>query len=320
MCIRDRLKLYADRMAGEGHAFGPEDPWQRELEDSFPFVETPDQERAIRDIKADMEKPVPMDRLVYGDVGFGKTEVAVRAAFKAVMDGKQVAVLVPTTVLAQQHQRTFAERFAAFPVRLESLSRFRSPAEQKQVLEKLATGEVDVVIGTHRLLQDDVRPADLGLVIVDEEHRFGVAQKERLKALRRSVDVITLTATPIPRTLQMSLSGIRDLSIMDTPIEERYAVITSVGPYDEELVREAVRRELAREGQVFFVHNRVRSIERAAKRLHELVPEARIAVGHGQMKEGRLAAVMDDFIAGCGQDGDRNGQQEKNHQRRAREN
>ncbi|MEW6553649.1 MAG: transcription-repair coupling factor [Actinomycetota bacterium] len=294
----DLLGLYADRMAGEGHAFGPDDPWQRELESSFPYAETPDQERAIRDVKRDMEKARPMDRLVYGDVGFGKTEVAVRAAFKAVMDGKQVAVLVPTTVLAQQHQRTFAERFASFPVRLESLSRFRSPREQKEVLEKLATGEVDVVIGTHRLLQDDVRPANLGLVIVDEEHRFGVAQKERLKALRRSVDVLTLTATPIPRTLQMSLSGIRDLSIMDTPIEERYAVITSVGPYDDELVREAVRRELAREGQVFFVHNRVRSIERTAKRLHELVPEARIVVGHGQMKEGRLAAVMDDFIAG----------------------
>jgi transcription-repair coupling factor (superfamily II helicase) len=294
----DLLKLYADRMAGEGYAFGPDDPWQRELELSFPFTETPHQERAIREVKEDMEKPVPMDRLVYGDVGFGKTEVAVRAAFKAVMGGKQVVVLVPTTVLAQQHQRTFAERFAAFPVRLESLSRFRSPAEQRQVLEQVATGEVDVVIGTHRLLQDDVKPADLGLVIVDEEHRFGVAQKERLKALRRSVDVLTLTATPIPRTLQMSLSGIRDLSVIDTPIEERYAVITSVGPYDEELVREAIRRELAREGQVFFVHNRVHSIERAARRVRDLVPEARVVVGHGQMKENRLAAVMDDFIAG----------------------
>jgi len=294
----DLLGLYADRMAGEGHAFGPDELWQRELELSFPYAETPDQEKAIRDVKQDMEKPLPMDRLVYGDVGFGKTEVAVRAAFKAVMDGKQVAVLVPTTVLAQQHQRTFAERFASFPVRLESLSRFRSPGEQREVLEKLASGEVDVVIGTHRLLQDDVKPANLGLVIVDEEHRFGVAQKERLKALRRSVDVLTLTATPIPRTLQMSLSGIRDLSIMDTPIEERYAVITSVSPYDEELVREAVRRELSREGQVFFVHNRVRSIDRAAKRLHELVPEARIVVGHGQMKENRLVAVMDDFISG----------------------
>ncbi len=294
----DLLKLYADRMAGEGHAFAPDDPWQRELEESFPFAETPDQERAVREVKEDMEKPVPMDRLVYGDVGFGKTEVAVRAAFKAVMGGKQVAVLVPTTVLAQQHERTFAQRFSAFPVRIESLSRFRSGAEQREVLEGLATGEVDVVIGTHRLLQDDVKTADLGLVVVDEEHRFGVAQKERLKALRRRVDVLTLTATPIPRTLQMSLSGIRDLSVMDIPIEDRHAVITSVGPYDEELVREAVRRELAREGQVFFVHNRVHSIERAARRVRELVPEARVAVGHGQMKEGRLAKVMEDFVAG----------------------
>lgn len=294
----DLLGLYAGRMAGGGHAFGPDDPWQRELEYSFPYVETPDQERAIREVKKDMEKPVPMDRLVYGDVGYGKTEVAVRAAFKAVTDGKQVAVLVPTTVLAEQHLRTFEERFASFPVRIETLSRFRSLAEQREVLEKVASGEVDVVIGTHRLLQQDVRMADLGLVIVDEEHRFGVAQKERLKALRRSVDVLTLTATPIPRTLQMSLSGIRDLSVIDTPIEERYAVITSVGPYDDELVREAIRRELAREGQVFYVHNRVRTIDRAARHVRDLVPGARVAVGHGQMKERRLEAVMEDFIAG----------------------
>ncbi len=294
----DLLKLYADRMAGEGHAFSPDDPWQRELESSFPYPETPDQRKAIEEVKRDMEKPVPMDRLVYGDVGYGKTEVAVRAAFKAVMDGKQVAVLVPTTVLAQQHERTFSERFAPFPVRLETLSRFRSPAEQREILEKVASGEVDVVIGTHRLLQDDVKLADLGLVIVDEEHRFGVAQKERLKALRRSVDVLTLTATPIPRTLQMSLSGIRDLSVMDTPIADRHAVITSVGPYDEELVREAIRSELARSGQVFYVHNRVRSIERVARRVRELVPEARVLVGHGQMKENRLETVMDDFVSG----------------------
>jgi transcription-repair coupling factor (superfamily II helicase) len=292
----DLLKLYADRMTGEGHSFAPDDPWQRELESSFPFVETPDQERAISDVKEDMEKGVPMDRLVYGDVGYGKTEVAVRAAFKAIMDGKQVVVLVPTTVLAQQHYRTFSNRFASFPVRLEALSRFLSASEQKEVLEAIASGEVDLVIGTHRLLQDDVRMADLGLVIVDEEHRFGVAQKERLKALRRSVDVLTLTATPIPRTLQMSLSGIRDLSVIDTPIEDRYAVITSVGPYDDELVREAIRRELAREGQVFYVHNRVHTIERAARHVRELVPEARVVVGHGQMKEKRLEAVMDDFI------------------------
>ncbi len=294
----DLLKLYADRMAGEGHAFGPDDPWQRELEGSFPYVETPDQERAIQDVKQDMEKSIPMDRLVYGDVGYGKTEVAVRAAFKAVMDGKQVALLVPTTVLAQQHQRTFAGRFASFPVRMEALSRFRGPAEQREILEKVAAGEVDIVIGTHRLLQEDVELAELGLVIVDEEHRFGVAQKERLKALRRSVDVLTLTATPIPRTLQMSLSGIRDMSVIDTPIEERYAVITSVGPYDDDLVREAIRRELAREGQVFYVHNRVRTIDRAARRVGELVPEASIVVGHGQMKERKLEAVMEGFVAG----------------------
>ncbi len=293
----DLLRLYAERMASEGHAFSPDDPWQRELEDSFPYVETPDQERAIREVKEDMEKPIPMDRLVYGDVGYGKTEVAVRAAFKAVMDGKQVAVLVPTTVLAQQHYRTFTERFQPFPVRVEVLSRFRGNREQREILEKIASGEVDVIIGTHRLLQDDVRPADLGLVIVDEEHRFGVAQKEKLKALRRSVDVLTLTATPIPRTLQMSLSGIRDMSIMDTPIEDRHAVITSVGPFDERLVQEAIRRELAREGQVFYVHNRVQTIEEAARRMRELVPEARVVVGHGQMSEGRLERVMEDFIS-----------------------
>jgi len=293
----DLLRLYAERMASEGHAFAPDDPWQRELEDSFPYVETPDQEKAIREVKEDMEKPVPMDRLVYGDVGFGKTEVAVRAAFKAVMDGKQVMVLVPTTVLAQQHYRTFTQRFHPFPVRVEVLSRFRGPREQREVLDAVARGEVDVVIGTHRLLQEDVRPADLGLLIVDEEHRFGVAQKEKLKALRRNVDVLTLTATPIPRTLQMSLSGIRDMSVMDTPIEDRRAVITSVGPYDEEVIREAIRKELARGGQVFYVHNRVQSIEKAARRVRELVPEARVLVGHGQMRENRLEKVMEDFVA-----------------------
>ncbi|MDY6794580.1 MAG: transcription-repair coupling factor [Actinomycetota bacterium] len=292
----DLLKLYADRMAGEGHSFASDDVWQRELEGSFPFVETPDQERAIEEVKEDMERSVSMDRLVYGDVGYGKTEVAVRAAFKAIMGGKQVAVLVPTTVLAQQHYRTFSDRFAPFPVRLETLSRFRGAVERREVLEGLASGEVDMVIGTHRILQGDVLMADLGLVIVDEEHRFGVAQKERLKALRRSVDVLTLTATPIPRTLQMSLSGIRDMSVIDTPIEDRHAVITSVGPYDEELVREAVMRELRREGQVFYVHNRVQTIERAARRVRELVPEAGVVVGHGQMRERKLEQVMDDFI------------------------
>jgi transcription-repair coupling factor (superfamily II helicase) len=294
----DLLNLYADRMAGEGHAFGADDPWQRELETSFPYRETADQERAIEEVKADMEQPRPMDRLVYGDVGYGKTEVAVRAAFKAVMDGKQVAVLVPTTVLALQHHRTFTERFAAFPVRVEMLSRFLTPAEQKRVLEGIASGEVDIVIGTQRLLSADVKIADLGLVIIDEEHRFGVSQKERLKALRRTVDVLTLTATPIPRTLQMSLSGIRDMSVIDTPIEDRYSVITSVGPYEDQLAQEAIRREMQREGQVFYVHNRVQTIDRVAKRVRGLVPEARVAVGHGQMNEKDLERVMQDFIEG----------------------
>jgi len=292
----DLLNLYADRIAGEGHAFGPDDPWQRELETSFPYRETADQERAVEEVKRDMEKPQPMDRLVYGDVGYGKTEVGVRAAFKAIMDGKQVAVLVPTTVLAQQHYRTFSERFAAFPVRVEMLSRFVTPAGQKGVLEAMVRGEVDIVIGTQRLLSGDVNIPNLGLVIIDEEHRFGVTQKERLKALRRSVDVLTLTATPIPRTLQMSLSGIRDMSVIDTPIEDRYSVITSVGPYEDELVREAIRRELQREGQVFYVHNRVQTIERTARHVRELVPEARVAIGHGQMNERKLEEVMEDFI------------------------
>ena len=294
----DLLNLYADRIAGEGYAFGPDDPWQRELENSFPFRETADQERAIQEVKEDMEKPQPMDRLVYGDVGYGKTEVAVRAAFKAIMNGKQVAVLVPTTVLAQQHYRTFSERFAAFPARVEMLSRFLTAGEQKGVLDVIARGEVDIVIGTQRLLSGDVDIPNLGLVIVDEEHRFGVSQKERLKALRRSVDVLTLTATPIPRTLQMSLSGIRDMSVIDTPIEDRYSVITSVGPYEDELAREAIRRELQREGQVFYVHNRVQTIERVARHVRDLVPEARVSVGHGRMNERNLEEVMEDFIEG----------------------
>ncbi|OFW57735.1 MAG: transcription-repair coupling factor [Candidatus Solincola sediminis] len=292
----DLLNLYADRIAGEGHAFGADDPWQRELETSFPYRETADQERAIAEVKEDMEKPRVMDRLVYGDVGYGKTEVGVRAAFKAIMDGKQVAVLVPTTVLAQQHYRTFSERFEAFPVRVEMLSRFITAAGQRAVLEAITRGEVDIVIGTQRLLSGDVNIPNLGLVIIDEEHRFGVAQKERLKALRRSVDVLTLSATPIPRTLQMSLSGIRDMSVIDTPIEDRYSVITSVGPYEDELVREAIRREIKREGQVFYVHNRVQTIERTARHVRELVPEARVVIGHGQMNERKLEEVMEDFI------------------------
>ncbi len=291
------LELYAERMAAEGWAFSPDGPWQQEMEASFPYQETPDQARAIEDVKSDMEKPVPMDRLVYGDVGYGKTEVAIRAAFKAVMDGKQVAVLAPTTVLAQQHYHTFSNRFAPFPIRVEVLSRFRSHREQKEIIEDLSQGKVDVVVGTHRLFQADVVIPELGLIVVDEEHRFGVAHKERLKAMRRTVDVLTLTATPIPRTLQMSLSGIRDMSIIDTPIQDRYSVIVSVGPYRKEVVAEAVRRELARDGQVFYVHNRVHTIDAVARRLAKLVPEARIGIGHGQMDEGRLARVMDGFVA-----------------------
>ncbi len=295
---RELLELYARRETARGHAFSPDTPWQRELEASFEFEETPDQWKAIEDVKRDMESPRPMDRLVAGDVGYGKTEVAVRAAFKAVMDGKQVAVLVPTTLLAQQHWQVFRSRFAAFPVRVEMVSRFRPPGEVRRVLEELAAGTVDVVIGTHRLLQEDVRFKDLGLVIVDEEQRFGVLHKERLKQLRASVDVLTLTATPIPRTLHMSLVGLRDMSLMETPPDARQPIRTTVAEWTEELVRDAIRRELARGGQVYVVHNRVQTIERAARRVQALVPEARVAVAHGQMPEARLERVMLDFVAG----------------------
>jgi transcription-repair coupling factor (superfamily II helicase) len=295
---RELLELYARREAARGHAFSPDTPWQRELEASFEFEETPDQWKAIEDVKRDMESPRPMDRLVAGDVGYGKTEVAVRAAFKAVMDGKQVAVLVPTTLLAQQHWQVFRSRFAAFPVRVEMVSRFRSPGEVRQVLQDLAAGAVDVVIGTHRLLQKDVRFKDLGLVIIDEEQRFGVMHKERLKQLRASVDVLTLTATPIPRTLHMSLVGLRDMSLMETPPDARQPIRTTVAEWSESLVQEAIRRELARGGQVYVVHNRVQTIERAARRVQALVPEARVAVAHGQMPESQLERVMLDFVAG----------------------
>ncbi|HVL80117.1 MAG TPA: transcription-repair coupling factor, partial [Actinomycetota bacterium] len=286
------VRLYAARQSTPGHAFPTDSPWQRELEESFPYEETPDQLRAIRDVSADMAKPHPMDRLVCGDVGYGKTEVAVRAAFAAVVEGKQVAVLVPTTILAQQHHATFAERFGPFPVQVGLLSRFSSPAEQADTIAKVATGEVDVVIGTHRLLSKDVRFNDLGLVIVDEEHRFGVAQKEKLRKLRVEVDVLTLTATPIPRTLEMSMSGIRDLSIIETAPAARRPVRTFVGPFDERLVTAAIRRELARGGQVFYVHNRVQTIEREHRRLQRLIPEARVAVAHGQMDEDTLERTM----------------------------
>ncbi len=292
------LSLYAARATVAGHAFGPDTPWQREMEAAFPYEETPHQRLAIEEVKRDMEAPRPMDRLVAGDVGYGKTEVALRAAFKAVMDGAQVAVVVPTTVLAQQHYNVFCERFAPFPVTVELLSRFRSPGEQKAVLEGLAAGTVDVVIGTHRILGKDVRFRNLGLLVVDEEQRFGVAHKEHLKTLRRSVDVLTLTATPIPRTLHMSLAGLRDLTVMETPPEARLPIHTEIRPHSDDLVREVIRRELARGGQVYVVHNRVETIGRAARRIQHLVPEARVGVAHGQMPEERLEAVMLDFLGG----------------------
>ena len=294
----DLLKLYAARELVPGHAFSKDSPWQQELESAFPYVETEDQLVAIEAVKQDMEQPRPMDRLICGDVGYGKTEVALRAAFKAVMDSKQVAVLVPTTVLAQQHYRTFTERLRPFPIRVEMLSRFRSRAEQRQVLEGLANGTVDIVIGTHRLLSKDVKFKDLGLLIVDEEQRFGVAHKERLKQLRTEIDVLTLTATPIPRTLHMSLTGVRDLSTIDTPPEERLPVRTMMAEYDETLIRQAILRELDRGGQVFFVHNRVQGITQIAHRLERLVPEARFAIAHGQMKESELEKVMLQFVNG----------------------
>ena len=286
------VRLYSVRMSVPGHAFGPDTPWQAELEDAFPHVETGGQLTAIEEVKADMERPRPMDRLICGDVGFGKTEIAVRAAFKAVMDGKQVAVLVPTTLLAEQHFITFGERFAPFPVRVAMLSRFVPRTEQRRILDDLAKGAIDVVIGTHRLLSRDVVFRGLGLLVVDEEQRFGVAHKERLKKLRAQVDVLTMTATPIPRTLEMALTGIRDMSTIDTPPEDRRPVLTYVGQYEEDLALGAVRRELLREGQVFWVHNRVATIDRQAAWLQERVPEARIVIAHGQMDEMLLERQM----------------------------
>ncbi|MCL3861300.1 transcription-repair coupling factor [Actinotalea sp. K2] len=289
------IRLYSARMATQGHAFGPDTPWQAELEDAFIHIETPDQLVTIDEVKADMEKSVPMDRLICGDVGYGKTEIAIRAAFKAVQDGKQVAVLVPTTLLVQQHLDTFAERYAPYPVTVKALSRFQSAAESKEVVEGLREGTVDVVIGTHRLITGEVHFKDLGLVIVDEEQRFGVEHKEVLKQLRTNVDVLAMSATPIPRTLEMAVTGIREMSTLATPPEERHPVLTFVGAYDEKQVTAAVRRELLREGQVFYIHNKVDSIERAASRLAELVPEARIATAHGKMGEHQLERVIVDF-------------------------
>ncbi|MHA7264697.1 transcription-repair coupling factor [Arthrobacter sp. TMN-37] len=289
------IRLYSARMASRGHSFAPDTPWQRELEEAFPYVETPDQLTTINEVKADMEREVPMDRLVSGDVGYGKTEIAVRAAFKAVQDGKQVAVLVPTTLLVQQHFETFSERFSGFPVTVRPMSRFQSAKESRETVEGLASGAVDVVIGTHRLLSKEVAFRDLGLVIVDEEQRFGVEHKEALKKMRTNVDVLAMSATPIPRTLEMSLTGIRETSTLATPPEERHPVLTYVGPYTDKQASAAIRRELMREGQVFFVHNRVSSIDRTAAQLRELVPEARIAVAHGQMTESRLEQIIVDF-------------------------
>jgi transcription-repair coupling factor (superfamily II helicase) len=289
------IQLYAARKAAKGHAFGPDTPWQRELEDAFPYTETPDQLAAIEEVKRDMEQSTPMDRLICGDVGYGKTEIAVRAAFKAVQDGKQVAVLVPTTLLAQQHYNTFAERMNQFPVEIRQLSRFQTPKEAEQTLVAAAEGNADIVIGTHRLLQSATRFKSLGMVIVDEEQRFGVEHKEHLKTLRTAVDVLTLSATPIPRTLEMAITGIREMSTIATPPEERHPVLTSVGAYDDKQVAAAIHRELLRDGQVFYLHNRVESIDRAARRLRELVPEARVAVAHGQMGEDALEKVMVGF-------------------------
>jgi transcription-repair coupling factor (superfamily II helicase) len=295
---RELLELYAKREVAPGRSFSADNTWQTELEAAFGYIETDDQLKAITAVKKDMERPRPMDRLICGDVGYGKTEVALRAAFKAVNDGSQVAVLVPTTVLAQQHYNTFSQRLAAYPVRVEMLSRFRTPAEQDKIIEGLAMGAVDIVIGTHRLLSKDVVFKDLGLLIIDEEQRFGVTHKERLKKMRTEVDVLTLTATPIPRTLYMSLAGIRDISMINTPPDERLPVITHVGPYNERAVRQAILRELDRGGQIFFVHNRVQSISIVKHKLEKLVPEARLGMGHGQMNEHQLEKAMTAFTDG----------------------
>ncbi|WP_294180972.1 transcription-repair coupling factor [uncultured Schumannella sp.] len=289
------VKLYSARMASKGHAFGPDTPWQRELEEAFPFAETPDQLQTIDEVKADMERPIPMDRLISGDVGYGKTEIAVRAAFKAVQDGKQVAMLVPTTLLVRQHMETFAERFAGFPVHLRALSRFQTEKESNETIDGLARGEVDVVIGTHRILSESIRFKDLGLVIIDEEQRFGVEHKDALKKLKTNVDILAMSATPIPRTLEMAVTGIREMSTLATPPEDRHPILSYVGAYNDQQVTAAIRRELLREGQVFYVHNRVSSIQGVAAKIAELVPEARVAVAHGQMSESALEQVIVDF-------------------------
>src|ERR1051325_8533499 len=290
------LKLYAARKAAQGHAFPTDTQWQKEFEDAFEFNETDDQLTATADIKRDMESTLPMDRLLCGDVGYGKTEVAMRAAFKAVNDGRQVAVLAPTTVLAFQHYETFKQRFAAFPVTIEMISRFRSAKQQKEILQKLEAGKIDILIGTHRILSKDIKFIDLGLLIVDEEQRFGVRHKERIKQMRKQVDVLTMSATPIPRTLHMSVVGLRDMSVIETPPKDRMEIQTVVASWDDKLIQSAIEQELERGGQVYFVHNRVESIWEIAAKLQELVPKARVAVGHGQMSEGELEKVMLKFM------------------------
>ncbi len=292
----DLIKLYAERECLQGHAFSPDTPWQAELEESFPYQETIDQLKTIEEVKKDMEKPKPMERLILGDVGYGKTEVAIRAAFKCVMDGKQVILLAPTTILVQQHFNTFKERLAPFPIFIEFLSRFRTQKEQAKIIEDFSQGKIDILIGTHRLLSPDLKPKDLGLLIIDEEHRFGVSQKERLKAIKKTVDVLSLSATPIPRTLQMSLSGIRDLSVIETPPEDRFPISTYVGEYDKSLVKRAILREIERGGQVYFVHNRVEDVYQVAEQVRKLVPQVKLAVAHGQMDEEELEKVMVDFL------------------------
>ena len=290
------LKLYAQRRAAEGHPFSPDNEFQREFEDAFDYNETDDQLSAIADIKRDMESNMPMDRLLCGDVGYGKTEVAMRAAFKAVQDGKQVAVLTPTTVLSFQHFETFSRRFSQFPINVEMISRFRTPKEQKLILEKLEAGKVDILIGTHRLLSKDIKFQDLGLLVVDEEQRFGVRHKERLKQLRKEIDVLAMSATPIPRTLHMSLVGLRDMCVIETPPKDRMAIQTVVAKFDEKLIRSAIELELERGGQIYFVHNRVETIYEIAAKIQELVPQSRVVVGHGQMGEAELEKTLLAFM------------------------
>ena len=294
----DLLHLYATRESMEGFAFSPDTPWQSQFEDDFPYQETPDQLKAIQDTKRDMEARKPMDRIVCGDVGYGKTEVAMRAAFKAIMDGKQVAILVPTTLLAEQHYQTFSQRFENYPANIEVLSRFRSPGQQKKIVQEINQGLVDIVIATHRILSKDIRFMNLGLLVIDEEHRFGVAQKEKIKALKEQVDVLSLSATPIPRSLHMGMTGLRDLSLIETPPPQRYPITTYVMEYNEEIVKEAILAEIAREGQIFFVHNRIQDIQRVKTELEKLLPQVRIAVGHGRMPEEELARTIMAFVQG----------------------